>query len=138
MSILDKLEKINKEGQKEIFDASSLEELESARVSFLGKKGKLTAVLKSLGDLSPNERPAVGKKANEVRQFIESVISKRRKELESEALGRKLEEEVVDITLPGKRSPVGKRHLITQIINEITDIFIGLGYRVAKGPEVET
>ncbi len=138
MSVLNELEKIKEEGQNEISDASSLEGLESARVSFLGKKGKVTTILKSLGDLSSEERPAIGKKANEVRQFMENIINKRKKELENEVLKRKLEEEVIDITLPGKRSPAGKRHLITQIIDEITDVFIGLGYKVAEGPEVET
>jgi len=138
LSVLNELEKIKEEGQKEIFDASSLEGLESVRVSFLGKKGKVTTILKSLGDLSSEERPAIGKKANEVRQFIENVINKRKKELGNEVLKRKLEEEVIDITLPGKCFPAGKRHLITQIIDEITDIFIGLGYKVAEGPEVET
>jgi len=137
LSVLNELEKIKEEGQKEIFDASSLEGLESVRVSFLGKKGKVTTILKSLGDLSSEERPAIGKKANEVRQFIENVINKRKKELGNEVLKRKLEEEVIDITLPGKCFPAGKRHLITQIIDEITDIFIGLGYKVAEGPEVE-
>jgi len=138
LSILDKLEEISKEGQKEVSSASSLEGLEAARVSFLGKKGKITVILKSLGDLSLEDRPAIGKKANEVRRSIENTISKRKEELESKALEQKLEEEVIDITLPGRCFFTGKKHLITQIVDEITDTFIGLGYRVAEGPEVET
>ncbi|MDO8885551.1 phenylalanine--tRNA ligase subunit alpha [Candidatus Oleimmundimicrobium sp.] len=138
MPVLNELEKIKKEGKDKIFIASSLEELESLRVSFLGKKGKITVILKSLGNLSSKEKPVVGKKTNEVRQFIEGELIKRKKKLESKVLERKLEEEVIDITLPGRCFPVGKRHLITQIIDEITDIFIGLGYKVAEGPEVET
>ena len=110
---------------------------DGVRVAYLGKKGSLTAVLRGLGSLSAEERPAVGKAANEVRESIESSLEQRRSILAGAVLEAKLVAEAVDVTLPGRAHPVGTRHLINRITAEITEIFLGLGYKVAEGPDVE-
>jgi phenylalanyl-tRNA synthetase alpha chain len=135
--IVEELDALRVEGLERIGGASDLEELESVRVALLGKKGSLTALLRSVGSLSPEERPAAGKASNEVRRAIEEGLETRRRELETASLAARLTAEAVDVTLPGRRRAPGHRHLISQIVDEIVDIFVGLGYRVAEGPEVE-
>ena len=122
----------------EIKQSSSMEELDSLRVKYSGKKGELTAILKGMGQLSAEERPEMGKIANEVREAIETAISETREEIKKIELEKRLAEEVIDVTMPGKTFKVGKRHPITQIIDEVTEIFMGIGFSVAEGPEVET
>ena len=122
----------------EIKQSSSMEELDSLRVKYSGKKGELTAILKGMGKLSAEERPEMGKIANEVREAIETSISETREEIKKIELEKRLAEEVIDVTMPGKTFKVGKRHPITQIIDEVTEIFMGIGFSVAEGPEVET
>ena len=122
----------------EIKQSSSMEELDSLRVRCSGKKGELTAILKGMGKLSAEERPEMGKIANEVREAIETAISETREEIKKIELEKRLAEEVIDVTMPGKTFKVGKRHPITQIIDEVTEIFMGIGFSVAEGPEVET
>ncbi|MEW9077322.1 phenylalanine--tRNA ligase subunit alpha [Terrisporobacter glycolicus] len=122
----------------EIKAASSMEELDSLRVKYSGKKGELTAILKGMGKLSAEERPEIGKIANEVREAIENEINLIKEEIKKIELNKKLAEEVIDVTMPGKIFKVGKRHPITQIIDEVTEIFMGIGFSVAEGPEVET
>lgn len=121
----------------DIRGADDLAALDGVRVAYLGKKGSLTAVLRGLGSLSAEERPAVGKAANDVRESIESALEERRTALAGAVLEARLCAEAVDVTLPGRAHPVGTRHLINRISAEITDIFLGLGYRVAEGPDVE-
>ena len=122
----------------EIKQSSSMEELDSLRVKYSGKKGELTAILKGMGKLAAEERPERGKIANEVREAIETAISETREEIKKIELEKRLAEEVIDVTMPGKTFKVGKRHPITQIIDEVTEIFMGIGFSVAEGPEVET
>ena len=122
----------------EIKQSSSMEELDSLRAKYSGKKGELTAILKGMGKLSAEERPEMGKIANEVREAIETAISETREEIKKIELEKRLAEEVIDVTMPGKTFKVGKRHPITQIIDEVTEIFMGIGFSVAEGPEVET
>ena len=122
----------------EIKVSSSMEELDSLRVKYSGKKGELTAILKGMGKLSAEERPEIGKIANEVREAIENEINIKKEEIKKIELNKKLAEEVIDVTMPGKTFKVGKRHPITQIIDEVTEIFMGIGFSVAEGPEVET
>ena len=122
----------------EIKQSSSMEELDSLRVKYSGKKGELSAILKGMGKLSAEERPEMGKIANEVREAIETAISETREEIKKIELEKRLAEEVIDVTMPGKTFKVGKRHPITQIIDEVTEIFMGIGFSVAEGPEVET
>ncbi|HZD60905.1 MAG TPA: phenylalanine--tRNA ligase subunit alpha, partial [Anaerolineae bacterium] len=125
------------EGKTAIERASSLRELDKVRVEYLGKKGKVTSVLKTLSQLPPEERREVGRVANEVRQELEAAILARQDEIARAEMAERLVAEAIDITLPGRRSAFGSRHLIAQVIQEITDIFIGMGYKVAEGPEVE-
>ena len=134
----EQIAKIKEDALKEIENSNELQELENARVKYLGKKGELTALLKGMKDLSPEERPKVGALVNTVRDEIESKIKEVEETLESKALEAKLEKEKIDITLPGKKIKRGSKHPITRIIEEIEDIFVSMGYDVVDGPELET
>jgi phenylalanyl-tRNA synthetase alpha chain len=111
--------------------------IEEARVRFLGRKSRLTEILRSIATLSPELRPVVGKLGNLVRVELEQVVEVREAELRKAALSASLEHERIDVTLPGQPFPIGHEHLISQTMQEVEDIFIGLGYRIAEGPEVE-
>ena len=134
------------EGLAEIFSAAAadidaagdLESLEAARVRHLGRKSTLSRLLRSIPELPPEERPVVGKYGNRVRAALEQGLADRKQELEGSELERRLAMEQVDITLPGEPFPRGHLHIITQTQWEIEDIFAGLGYRVAEGPECES
>ena len=115
-------------------DAAAVDEL---RVRFLGKKGELTAILKQMGRLSAEDRPVVGALANEVREAITADIARRTKELESAALAARLAAEEIDVTLPGKAPAQGKRHPFEQVLGELKEIFLGMGFDIVSGPEVE-
>ena len=111
--------------------------LEALRIKYLGKKGELTAVLRGMGQLSPEERPIVGQIANEVRAEIEAAITEKKASLADAALDAKLIAEKLDVTVPGKNSRVGHRHPLTLVQRDMEDIFIGMGFSIAEGPEVE-
>ncbi len=117
----------------DIDDAS----LESLRVKYLGKKGELTAVLRGMGQLSPEERPVVGQIANEVRAEIETAIAEKKQELSVKALENKLVAEKLDVTVPGNVKKVGHRHPLTLVQRDLEEIFMGMGFSIAEGPEVE-
>jgi len=112
-------------------------DIEAARVRFLGKKGELTAVLRGMGALTAEERPIVGQLANEVRAHIEAKIAEAQKASAEAAMAKKLKEEKIDVTVPADSIKLGKRHPLSQIQREMEDIFIGLGFSIAEGPEVE-
>ena len=122
----------------EIKDASTIEELESLRVKYSGKKGQLTAIMKEMGKLSAEERPVVGKVANVVREAIEGGINTKKEEIKAIEKEKQLASEVIDVTMPGKVFTVGKKHPISKVIDEVSEIFMGLGFSIAEGPEVET
>nr|WP_286184252.1 phenylalanine--tRNA ligase subunit alpha [Clostridium sp. CCUG 7971] len=122
----------------DIKDATSIEQVESLRVKYLGKKGEITAILKEMGKLSAEERPVIGQVANKVRESIEGNISSKKEELKAIEQQKKLAEEVIDVTMPAKEALVGKKHPISQIIDEVSEIFMGMGFSIAEGPEVET
>lgn len=132
------LEKIQQSVKSELLECSSLKELEALRVKFLGKKGELTSILKQMGKLSPEERPLMGQLANQVREEVGNALSNRVKEIKREEVIKQLETEKIDVTLPGTRFNVGKKHPLTAINDEIQEIFLGMGFEVASGPEVET
>ena len=115
-------------------DAAAVDEL---RVRFLGKKGELTAILKQMGGLSAEERPVIGALANEVREAITADVTRRTKELENAALTARLAAEEIDVTLPGKTPVQGKRHPFEQVLGELKEIFLGMGFDIVSGPEVE-
>jgi phenylalanyl-tRNA synthetase alpha chain len=126
------------EGSAAIAAAGELEALESARVRFLGRKAQLVALLRSIADLSPEDKREVGKSGNLVRVALEGAVEARRQQLENQDLVVGLAKDQVDVTLPGWSSPLGRLHLIVQTQREIEDIFAGMGYEVVDGPEVET
>ncbi len=113
-------------------------ELEELRVRYLGKKGELTAILKQMGSLSPEERPIVGQLVNEVRSELEESISKKSEELKTAAMAQKLRDEAIDVTLPGKKQELGHKHPLTLVLDEIKEMFLGMGFDIVRGPEVET
>lgn len=137
MSIIHELERMRDEAIVAVTGAEDLVELDAVRVRYLGKKGSLTTVLRSLGTLPAEERPVVGGVSNEVRMAIEAALGERRTELEAGALQARVAADAVDVTLPGRIRMPGREHLIERIAREVIDIFIGLGYRVAEGPQVE-
>ena len=134
----EKLLNLQEAALNEIKDTSSIEAVESLRVKYLGKKGEITAILKEMGKLSAEERPVIGQVANKVRESIEGSISSKKEELKAIEKQKKLAEEVIDVTMPAKPVKVGKKHPISQIIDEVSEIFMGMGFSIAEGPEVET
>lgn len=136
--MLDSLQQIKKDALEELKRAADLEEIENLRVKYLGKKGALTQVLRGMGKLSGEERPAVGKLANEVRDCLENELELARKEVKSKEKDAQLSQESVDVTLPGRDILIGKKHPMTQVLDEIKEIFMGMGFSIAEGPEIET
>ncbi|HAP5406571.1 TPA: phenylalanine--tRNA ligase subunit alpha [Enterococcus faecalis] len=138
MTLQAQLEALRDNTLKEIAQVATLKELNQIRVETLGKKGPITEVLRGMKNLSPEERPVVGGFANEIRDLLTEAIEARKVVLENEALNAALKEESLDVTLPGKQMPQGTRHILTQVMEEIEDIFLGMGYQVVEGYEVES
>ena len=132
-----KLEEIKSSVEELLKNSTELDSLEEIRIKYLGKKGELTAVLKGMGALSAEERPVIGALANEIRDFLSSEIDSKKKELEEKLQNENLVKEVIDVTMPGNKKEIGKLHPLTTVLNELKDIFIGLGFEIAEGPEVE-
>ena len=135
--MLQDLEHIQEETKSQLKKVVSQEELNEIRVKFLGKKGELTAILKGMGKLNNEDRPKVGQVANEIRNNMEGFIAAKTKELKEAALTAQIEEERIDISLPGDPVALGHRHPLTMVIDDIKEIFLGMGYEIAEGPEVE-
>ncbi len=131
------LEQIKIQATESLAQASTPAELEELRVRFLGKKGELTAVLKQMGKLSAEERPVMGQLANSVRSEIEALLDNRKREINAAVLEQKLTEEAVDVTIPGNPVTMGHEHPMNQVLQEIKDLFVGMGYQIVDGPEVE-
>ena len=138
MDLQEKLQDLQQQALKEINQVESLDQLESIRLSYLGKKGQVTQVLKGMKDLDPKDRPLVGKTANEVSDDIKDMVETSKDRLESQALDQKLAEETIDVSLPGQSSEPGQTHVILQVIEELEDLFIGMGYKIVEGYEIET
>lgn len=131
------LEEIRQLASKTIDQFKSKAELEEARIKFLGKKGELTAILKQMGKLSTEERPIIGQLANEIRADIEDAIAKKATQLKAIEMEVKLKSEKIDVTMPGTARTLGHKHPLTIVLDELKDIFLGMGFDVAEGPEVE-
>lgn len=131
------LEAIEKQAFAELESAQDLKALDAVRVKYLGKKGELTAILKQMGKLSAEERPVIGQLANQIRAQIEEKLEETKTELEGKMLDQRLATETLDVTMPGKRSVLGKKHPISIVLDELKEIFMGMGFDVAQGPEVE-
>ena len=133
----EKLEQIKAQALAQIEASDALDKLNEVRVNVLGKKGELTAVLKSMKDVSPEERPKVGQMVNETREEIEKVLDEAKARMEKAVREAKLKAEVIDVTLPAKKALIGHRHPNTIALEEVERIFIGMGYDVVEGPEIE-
>ena len=133
----EKLEQIRAEALAALAGAKDAQELDGLRVKYLGKKGELTAVLKRMGSLSAEERPVMGQLANEVREALTEALVQRQKAIEEAALNQRLEDEKLDVTIPGKRPELGHKHPMSIALDELKEIFIGMGFQVAEGPEIE-
>ncbi|NEP06079.1 MAG: phenylalanine--tRNA ligase subunit alpha, partial [Okeania sp. SIO4D6] len=121
-----------------IATTENLEKLEELRINYLGKKGQVSKILGGMGKLSPEERPKVGAIANEVKQAIQSNLDQKRTNLKTAEIAAKLQAETLDVSMPGVYRPQGKIHPLNNLIDRALEIFIGLGYTVATGPEMET
>jgi len=133
----NELEVIRSTALKEISEAQNLKELESIRLKYLGRKGKLTLILRNLGHLPSGERPKVGKDANELRQSLEKRLEEKGQELKEHELEARLQKEAIDITLPGREIIYGREHILNRVLDELVEVFSGLGFSVAEGPEIE-
>ena len=138
MAIVDELAVLRESTLAAISAAADTSALDEVRVAVLGKAGTLTGYLRSMGQVAKEERAAVGKTVNEVRNVVEAALEDRKRALEAQELEAAISAAAVDVTLPGRSQQVGTRHLINRITDEISEIFLGLGYTVAQGPEVET
>src|SRR5699024_1380696 len=134
----EQLQAVEREAIEKVNQTDDLSELQAIQVAYLGRKGSITEVLRGMGKLAPEERPVVGELANKVRAAIQDALNEKRESLEAAALEEKLAAETIDVTLPGRPVHFGGSHILTSIIEEIEDLFIGLGYEVREGPEVET
>ena len=133
----EQLEQIKQNALAALDAAATPAALEELRVKLLGKKGEMTAVLKQMGKLSPEERPVMGQMANAVRASIEAKLEERKAAIHAAVLEAKLAAEAIDVTIPGETVAVGHQHPMNQVLQEIKDIFVGMGYTVVDGPEVE-
>ena len=131
------MQELRENALQSINQAENMEALEALRVKYLGKKGELTAILKQMGKLSAEERPVMGQLANQIRAEIEKKIDDTRAELEAKALEARLKKEALDVTIPGEEMKLGHKHPMYMALDEIKDIFVGMGFTVLDGPEVE-
>ncbi|MBQ9131421.1 MAG: phenylalanine--tRNA ligase subunit alpha, partial [Clostridia bacterium] len=131
----EKLAQIRMEALEQINAPNA--DAEQIKIKYLGKKGELTAVLRGMGALSAEERPLIGQLANEVRADIEAALAAKKQEQEAKALEEQLKAEKLDVTMPGTPAPMGHLHPLTQVQRELEDIFIGMGFSIVEGPEVE-
>jgi phenylalanyl-tRNA synthetase alpha chain len=133
----EQLEQIKKVALEQLSQVTDKAELENIRVKYLGKKGELTAILRGMGKLSAEERPVVGKVANEVREEIENAIDTKGEGIRTAEKAAKLNSEVIDISMPGKKQTMGKKHPLSLTLDQVNDIFLSMGFSIEEGPEVE-
>ena len=137
MDMKERLQELAENARKRIEESEGLDKLNDVRVAYLGKKGELTAILKGMKDVAPEERPKVGQLVNETRAKIEELLEASKKDFEEKVREEKMKAEVIDVTLPAKKAKIGHRHPNTIALEEVERIFIGMGYEVVEGPEVE-
>ena len=131
------MQQLRESAVKAILECDGADSLEALRVKYLGKKGELTAILRQMGSLSAEERPAMGQLANQLRSDIENAIEQRRTQLASALMEKKLMDETLDVTMPGEQVHLGHKHPMYNVLDQIKDIFIGMGFEIVDGPEVE-
>ena len=137
-SLQEQLKELNTAAVEAIVSADSLDELEKLRVKYLGKKGELSQILRGMGKLSAQERPAVGSLANVVKGEVQTSLEKRKQDLQQAQIEAQIKAETIDVTMPGVSRPLGKIHPLNGVVDRALDVFVGLGYTVATGPQVET
>ena len=137
MNLQTRLQELKNEGLSEIKEATDFKTINNVRIKFLGKKSPITEVLRGMRELSKEERPKIGALANKVRDELKNALEKRQAQLDKEKLNEKLKAEKIDVTLPGVPVKVGQPHVLTQVIDEIEHLFLGLGFEIVDGPEVE-
>ena len=138
MDLRKQLKEIEKEALEAFKQSDTLDGLEELRISYLGKKGRITDVLRKMGSIPEEERPVIGKVANELKGKLNRVLQEKQAELEKEVRARKLKEEKIDVSLPGRELRIGHKHPLSRIIDMVKDVFIGLGFTIAEGPDIET
>ncbi len=134
----DKIQEMTEAVKKKLGEIKTLQELQELKVKYLGKKGEVTSMLKGLGGMAPEERPVFGQKVNKLREELEKLMERRENQVKEKILEQRLQKEKIDVTMPGKNIELGSIHPITQVIQEVEEIFLGMGYSIADGPEVET
>ena len=134
----EQINKINAQAKEEILSCKNIQDLTELKIKYLGKKGELTAILKGMKDLSPEERPIIGELVNNVRNELDVIIKTKEEEFKKEELNKKLEREKIDISLPSKKQVRGSKHPMNLVIEEVEDLFVSMGYDVVEGPELET
>lgn len=134
----DKIQEMTEAVKRKLGEIKTLQELQELKVKYLGKKGEVTSMLKGLGGMAPEERPIFGQKVNALREELEKSMERREREVKERILEQRLQKEKIDVTMPGKNIELGSVHPITQVIQEVEEIFLGMGYSIADGPEVET
>jgi phenylalanyl-tRNA synthetase alpha chain len=137
INMKDKLKKIMEDAMEQIETTQQLDKLGEIKVAFLGKKGELTSILKSMKEVAPEDRPKVGQMVNEARAQIEEKLEEKKTAFEKALREEKMKAETIDVTLPGRKLPAGHRHPNTLTLEEVENIFIGMGYEVVEGPEIE-
>lgn len=133
----NQLNELKQNAISEINASLTVANLEEIRVKYLGKKGELTLILRNMGNVTPEERPVIGQLVNVAREEVENILDEKKIQLSEKELNEKLQSEKIDVTEPAKKRKVGRLHPLTQVVEEIKDIFIGLGYEIADGPEIE-
>lgn len=134
----DMIQEMTEAVKKKLGEIKTLQELQELKVKYLGKKGEVTSMLKGLGGMVPEERPVFGQKVNKLREELEKLMERRENQVKEKILEQRLQKEKIDVTMPGKNIELGSIHPITQVIQEVEEIFLGMGYSIADGPEVET
>lgn len=132
------LRELQQQGMAEIAAVDNIEDLEKLRINYLGKKGKLSQILRGMGKLSPAERPSIGALGNEVKQDLQASLEAQRAKLEQAKIAAKIKAETLDVTMPGVYRPLGYRHPLNSTVDRVLEIFVGLGYTVATGPQIES
>ena len=138
MDLFDKLKQLREQGLEDIKKAADEKKLNEVRVELIGKKGELTQILHSMKDVAPENRREVGQKVNELRDLFNAQLDNAKEEIVKALIAKKLEEEKIDVTLPGREGHLGSKHPINVILDDLESYFIGMGYQVVQGPEIET
>lgn len=134
----EKLEQILKLAQKELSEIKTIQDVEQVRIKYLGKKGELTVVLRGMGELSSEERPLIGKMTNDVRETIGAMLENAAQLVKEQEKVARFSKETIDVTMPGVKFDIGNKHPLTVVLDEVKDIFLGMGFKIAEGPEVDT